>query len=66
MDFIKEFFQKPVVRLVCLLMFIIGIVGLVIGGITQETLSGVLVAVVAGIAAIGGIISLVIAVINSK
>lgn len=66
MDKIKAFFAQPIVRLVCLLMFIVGIVGLVIGGITQETLSGVLVAVMAGVAAIGGIISLVIAVINSK
>ncbi len=65
MDKIKAFFAQPVVRLVCVVLFVLSVGGLIIGGITQETLSGLLVAVAAGIAGIAGFLALVASVIKS-
>ncbi len=65
MDKIKAFFAKPIVRLVCVVMNVLSIGGLIIGGITQEALSGLQVAVVAGIGGIAGFIALVASLIKS-
>lgn len=59
-------FKKNWPTIVGAILFIISIIFLVIGGITQEQISGLLVAVFAGIAAVTGIFTMVMGWINKK
>ena len=53
---IKAFFANKTVRAVCITLFVVSAAGLIIGGLTAEALSGLVVAVVAIIAAISALI----------
>lgn len=59
MEKIKAFFKSKIVRIICAVLFVVGSTGLIVGGVTQETVNGVLVAVVAAISAIGALITIV-------
>lgn len=59
MEKIKAFFKSKIVRIICAVLFVVGSTGLIVGGVTQETINGVWVAVVATISAIGALITIV-------
>lgn len=52
---IKAFFQKKPVKIVCGVAFAAGTAGLIIGGVTHETLAGGVVIVGAAVAAVGAV-----------
>lgn len=54
-----EFFRNKIVRIVAAVLFVLGAAVLILGGSSQESLNGLLVAVVAGISALGGVLTLV-------
>ena len=65
MEKIKAFFMNKYTRIVCSVMLVLGLVGLLIGGITQEEINGVVVAVVAAVSAVALVIKLVCDIVNS-
>ena len=54
---IVAFFKSKTVRTVCIVLFVVSVAGLIVGGLTTQALSGLIVAVAAIVAAIAALIA---------
>ena len=66
MDKIKEFFGKTPVRIVLAVLFAVSSAGLLIGGVSVDSLVGIIKAIVAALASIAAVVAAVLAVISGK
>lgn len=66
MNGIKSFFQNTIVRIVSIVLWVLSTASLLIGGITQETLNGVMVAIIAVISAISALAAIIGAIIKKQ
>lgn len=63
-DKIKNFCKNKIVRLIAIIMFAVSVVVLVLGGITEAELTSTIKAILVVLAAIGGFIVIIGALIN--
>lgn len=63
-DKIKNFCKNKIVRLIAIIMFAVSVVVLVLGGITEAELTATIKAILVVLAAIGGFIGIIGALIN--
>lgn len=61
----KEFFQKKWVRITSAVLTVIGIVGLALGGVSEEEINGLIKAVLIALASIGAVVTIISTIVSA-